>query len=492
MLKFCPKHPSKTAINAAKELSQLEDELIRKAFGRFGGSKKMREAAAEVVQKYQTAGSGRWLLCDCLPHGETPPVLLPISGTHIKRHVTKDPTRGLNGDWPNHAEWCDFRLDPKQQRAVVRTHKRSPPPLAGYRLLRAFKKTSAKRPSEGTRHTSRHEARSGLATILSEIVVRAGLQLRVADGSRPSIAQQYKDIENAAGQLLICKNVPIDRVMCRHPSKFDALKDKLQSDEICWPKSVRPHGIFIIQVDAIERGHLVSKTFGKFPVRSRIAVFGEPDGDTRPPTSAFGDARSPYLAIAVVGQAVPDGEMELVSAYVHPCLSRSDLMLVDSDMERITLKKLHDLRDMLKADAGVEVSIEKPLFDIGPDELPGNDDIDDEGESGEHSISQDEAEGGEEGDDNNPQPRPVCIPDFILHAVGGPSRGNATVIVETMGFSNSEYRERKERIHGAMREALKNAPLEVHDFHLPAGSTQEQRNEQFLQDVQRAIMGPMD
>jgi hypothetical protein len=77
-----------------------------------------------------------------------------------------------------------------------------------------------------------------------------------------------------------------------------------------------------------------------------------------------------------------------------------------------TLSLLVTCRDKL-ASRGIRLTIEKPLFDKGPPET-----------------------------DNA---REVCIPDFLLRA-RGPKFENRIVVVETMGYDDAKYRERKIRM----------------------------------------------
>jgi hypothetical protein len=134
-------------------------------------------------------------------------------------------------------------------------------------------------------------------------------------------------------------------------------------------------------------------------------------------------------------------------------------MLVDSDMERHTMERLLRIQRWLGAKRDLPVTIEKPMFDIGPPLEPGD------------------------------NPRPPCIPDFILRA-GRPGEAGRTVIAETMGFASDEYRARKERVHPLLSAALAAAPVVAHDFHLPADLAQERRDTAFCQTVRWALTGP--
>ena len=73
MFRYAPKGD----VSASEFVTPEEDDLLRKAFGRYGGSFAARLDAIRVVARYQQHGSGKWLLCDCRPDAERPPALIP-------------------------------------------------------------------------------------------------------------------------------------------------------------------------------------------------------------------------------------------------------------------------------------------------------------------------------------------------------------------------------------------------------------------------------
>jgi hypothetical protein len=83
-------------------------------------------------------------------------------------------------------------------------------------------------------------------------------------------------------------------------------------------------------------------------------------------------------------------------------------------------------------------------------------------------------------------PRPPCLPDFVIRADGEDGAANAAAI-ETMGFADADYRARKERSHALMARALDGAPVIMHDFHEPAGQSQMDRDRVFGRAVRWQI-----
>src|SRR5271165_5139736 len=113
------------------------------------------------------------------------------------------------------------------------------------------------------------------------------------------------------------------------------------------------------------------------PVIGDLAVFGEDKILRRPP----------YLVIGLLTQpSRKAASVELLNAYAHPCVAWDRLTLVDSNLERETLALLISCRDWLAKNHNVTFAIQKPHFDVGPDETENA--------------------------------REVCIPDFILRPQG--------------------------------------------------------------------------
>lgn len=424
---------SKGEVSPASFVSLREDRLLREAFGRYGGAAEPRAAAALVVRDYQQLGAGRWFLCDCRPDAERPPALVPVAQTHIRRHQ--------DARWPVHCEGCDFYSEPDEQRIVTASYAAPRPrPL---RLARPF---TMRRPAvERLSLISSDVRRPGLARLLLQMVSDAGLQSIGPDGSLPPLIEQIKALWAAARFIEIDPGIKLAEFFCTSPAKLGELCARIAALPDGRFVTTRPHGVLVARMAAVGGGTLTPLAGAAIPVRGRLAVFGERPAAMRD-TKSERAARAPYLAACVVGRPAVGEPVAVLSAYVHPCASEKHLMLVDSDLERRTLAQLRGLQSWLGRKQILQVGIEKPLFDVGPE-------IDD-----------------------RTLPRPPLVPDFVVTADDG-----ATAIVETMGFADAEYRERKTRVHGAMRAALAGAPVIEHDFHEPAGWSQQDRDGWFWQ-----------
>jgi len=270
--------------------------------------------------------------------------------------------------------------------------------------------------------------------------------------------------------------VPLSEFLCTYAPALPELLAKVERTAPArFKRTRRPHGVLLAVVSGASQGRLHPLRGEAIAVRGSIAVFGERDGHDRDGAAEW-QARAPYLAACLVGRATPDGPVEVLKAYLHPCAGPGHLMLVDSDLERRTLAQLLRLQAWLLRQRGIQVAIEKPLFDIGYAAEPAADTVDD-------GKGKSRPEGDEEA-------REPCLPDFLLWARPAPRGGHEAVIVETMGYADVPYRERKARTHALMRRVLHGAPLVSHDFHLPAEQPQNERDRRFWRDCRWAVTGP--
>jgi len=445
MLRVAPKGD----IASAMLIEPEEDRLLRSAFGRYGGRAAARAAAAPVVGHYQQLRGGQWFLCGCRPEAERPPALVPVSQTHIRRHE--------DARWPVHCDTCDFYREPDEQRVITGSY--APPAVSEpLRLARPLGRAAAAAPERLIEARTHDTTRPGIARLLVQLVTGAGLQV-IEPHWRPSpLIDQVKAIWAAARAIEIDAGVHLPEFLCTSPARLGDLIARLEAASPKRFTRTRPHGVLIIRAAAIGGGTLQPVAGDPIPVRGRLAVFGERAGGGRE-TRAERSARAPYLVACVVGRALQGGPVEVLSAYAHPCVSETHLMLVDSDMERRTLHQLRSVQRWLGGKRHLLVTIEKPMFDIGP--------------APQHGA----------------EPRPPCMPDFVLRSQRA---GGATmpVIAETMGFAGEEYRVRKKRVHPLMAAALGGAPVIEHDFHLPVDVVQDRRDTAFWQAIRWALGGP--
>jgi hypothetical protein len=434
----------------ATPLPAGEETALRHAFGRFA-SADARAAGAKIVQRYQYVGHGNWFVCGCLSGLEArPPALIPVMESYIRRHT--DPP------WPAHAEDCDFFREPAEQRAITKSY--GPPSPGPLRLVRRYGEADGAAPELLVRRGYAWR-REGLATMLRGLQIKSGLNRLSSSAARPKLGDQFRMLRSAANEIEIDDNLPLSRFFCTYAPALQEFMEKVGAAAPQQFKKSRPHGIFITVIDSIADRQLLVSEEMTIPVRGRISVFGERDGHMHE-TAAERSARSPYLAACLVARPKPADPVCIMKAYVHPCVSHRDLMLVDSNYERRTFAELRRLQQWLSAKRGIRMEIEKPMLDIGNQETLSDPD----------SAS-----------------REPCIPDFIMRPDPLPAGVAPAVIIETMGFRSDTYRSRKAIMHEIMARTL-NAPILTHDFYFPDAKTQAERDRQFWLSARWAATGP--
>ncbi|NPD70268.1 hypothetical protein HN018_23135 (plasmid) [Lichenicola cladoniae] len=441
-------------VEVVRELSVPEDQALRRAFGRYAEPED-RAAGAAVIQRYQRVGAGCWFLCDCLGPEVVPPALVPVSEAHIRRHY--DPP------WPRHDLECEFHRDAAEQRAITRSYVRLPEGKAVSLLAGLGSDDGERAPRLKSRSYGRR--RGALATLLMHLIETASLNRVAASGVVAPVSEQYKALRAATAGIELDKGVQLSRCLCTYLPALPEFMDRIaQMPPGRFPKSGRPHGILIVVVEDASVGVLKPLRGDPVAVRGQIAVFGEREGHSRQSVEDR-RARSPYLAICVVGRPSPRSPVEVLKAYLHPCMSAGHLMPVDSNLERHTFQVLVQLRTWLFHKKGIGLSIVKPLFDM----------------SARTGLTESESDGD--------TPHEPCIPDFLLEADRVPKGGRSLLVIETMGYADVQYRDRKQFSHARMGLVTGQSPVVEHDFHYPLNRSQIERDRHFWLDCRWHITG---
>ena len=429
-----------------RSLSASEDHALRRAFGRFAEAEARRDGAC-VLREHQAARGGQWFACDCRTQGGLFPVLVPVAEAYVRRHV--------EAPWPEHATWCDFFHEVDEQRIVSASYRR--PSFGSHlRLVRGF---ASEEPLERTINIGgRERGRSRLANLLLTLLEGAKLT-RAQPGQLQRTADQFGAIRKAAEGIDLDAEVPLSRFLCTYPPALPEFLEKIgRTPPDRFKHSRRPHGLLIGVATEAAEGRIVPLHGAPLDVAGGITICGEEDGHAEG-RRAGARERAPYLMACIVGRRHPDEEVTVLRAYLHPCATPTWLLPVESNYERGTLKQLLSVGRRLAEKRGVELTIEKPVFDLTPPTGLGR-------------------------EVKEPSAHEPIIPDFIVRATSGRS-----VVLETMGYEQSAYRDRKARIHLAMSKACQDAQVIEHDFCFPAEWSQEQRDTQFWRACQRALAG---
>ncbi len=306
------------------------------------------------MHRYQRAGSSGWILCDCLGQVERPPVLIPVAEAHIRRH--HEPP------WPDYDPECDFYRDAAEQRAITRSYARLSDGK-GVALLARLKTSERIRPQQLTGR-SFARSRGALATLLMHLIEEGGLNQIQPLGGVVALGEQYKAMRRAAQHVQIDEGILLSEFLCTYPPALPDLCARIaRVSPSVFRRSKRPHGVLISAVADASIGHL--RLFGAeaVPVRGEITIFGEREGHARQ-TAIERRSRSPYLAVCLVGRSVPTQPVEVLKAYLHPCVSPGHLMPMDSNYERRTFQLLLQLQTWLLKNKAMSLVIKKLVFDL--------------------------------------------------------------------------------------------------------------------------------
>ncbi len=425
-------------------LSDEDDRALRRAFGRYGRHA-ARPEGARVVREHQGGRGGQWFACDCRGGAMPPPVLVPVDERFVRRHIEPP--------WPEHAEWCDFYREAEEQRAVSMSFRR---PATGDGHLRLVRTFASAEPLERTLKPAGPErTRPRLARLLFDLLERSGLT-RVEPGPVPSIAEQFKALRKTAEAVDLDVDLPLSRFLCAYPPALPEFVERIgRTPKKLFRHARRPHGVLLGVAKGAAQGQVVPAHGDPIEVAGAISIFGEADGHAAGRRETVGE-RAPYLMACVVGRRHPDEPVQVLRAYLHPCVSPTWLLPVDSNHERGTLRQLLSLRRWLADNRQIPIIIDKPVFDLAV--APAKEDAD---------------------------PHEPVIPDFIVRAPRA-----RDVVVETMGYDLPAYRARKARMHGEMSRVCGGAAVIEHDFCRPPERTQDDRDRRFWRECRWAITGP--
>ena len=262
---------------------------------------------------------------------------------------------------------------------------------------------------------SRSTLRPKLARMLFTLLEEAQLHvIRPGWWNQRNISfRQQRSLQRTKRHIV--NRIPLKHYLTTQPAtisggyrKLAALANNGNSD---WPPHVKPQAFFAGIVSEVDRENQTLQALGH---PEALQVENEPICFVPPSGSASG----PFWGFAHIGESlVTPGRYVLRRAYVHPVFSSELLVPVDSHAERQTLDILLAAQRQLHS-LGCQIAIAKPLHDFC-------------------------THAGE-----------PYRPDFVLypHRRGQGMQPGACIVVETMGFADRDYAERKARTHRRMRE----------------------------------------
>ncbi|MBO9198127.1 hypothetical protein J5277_28775 [Rhizobium sp. 16-449-1b] len=423
------------------EREAVDSGKLVAAFGRNGGTAASRAAAKSIVEAAHARK--RWFFCECRD-GAT---LTPVNGTHVMRKTQYSK--------PHHED-CPFAVEPKEQFFIVRSL-RPHPPGSPFSLLRNNSSTGETEQNERVQKDTYSTRRPRLARLLVAIA-EASVQRQTFPLKK--LGPQFADIKDQARALLLAPKVPVIKMLCSDTSRYEKFIGDFstQSKRHKWTAGNRPHGILLDTIKGVEDHALVCTDDTRIPVFGSISIFGRATAPVKP--------WSTYLVAGLIGE-VSSGGVHVLRAYIHPCVSEKNLMLVDSNYERETFRYIAELAAEYREQ--IDIIVRKPLSDIGT-----------------RSISENLTEEEAEVQANTVGAPKILIPDFIIGFPQFPDRSR-DIIVETLGFSWRAYRDDKAVTIPAMQAALGQIDVIAHDFHFPDDKTLLQRHDTFKASLRSAI-----
>ncbi|SFF38583.1 hypothetical protein SAMN03159428_04952 [Kosakonia radicincitans] len=370
--------------------------------------------AAEVLREMRQREA--WLQCDCVP-GDSPAMnsanLMQDTGTLFlagfnHEHAADCPMyRAFSGDAG--ATSSGTRKTAGSRRISYRDFL---PPDDAETAIKA-----PGRPAVPADDRTRRTRRSRIARLLLSLIEDAGLNRLDVLHPLPSrgVMESIGALRTVAENTEFIRGRRLSEIVRFQPGMSEngreLLMQGLERPDTHWPAGKTRMFFQIFMSDQITRDDVVFRWSGgemQFRPERGVSINGEAQDGARPP----------YWVILAFRRGM-DGTVICSEGYAHALFRRGCPVPVDSGLERTTLESLSEVAGWLAKKPGTPVlSLEKPLFDT---------EVNVDGEKG------------------------FVLPDFIITA-SKPGGKQHTVVVETMGYTDDDYCERKAEQHKGMRQ----------------------------------------
>lgn len=347
------------------------------------------------------ADKSAWVACDCLDTVEgpakAPPILAPVQKDGVF-HLRRSPKRG------EHADQCPFKWEEGElggeggSGGAGGGGGRRP---VDFLLYTREDATSTDGGDGGTRAPTAAR-RNALQERMFTLLEDAGLNILTGQ-AQPNT---WEALQRVAHGIRLVGDFRLIDVLWSRPdalTKFWAatkFRQMAKSDD--WPANVPIQGFILTSATEVSGKTIKFGTAGEIEVETPVSIYSGPVRAT-----------GPFLVLVSLKYDRKSQSVKAYRAYAHPRFYERNghewsYTPVDSDLERKALGALAWVAKKGR-DHGMDIRIEKPLFDIAPDA------------------------GG-----------PVCRPDFLVRY------GSQALVIETMGSSDEEYLERKRRTQETM------------------------------------------
>lgn len=400
----------------SRQLSETEESAVKKVCGRREvGSQEEKALALDVLTEMRRTDT--WLACSCVA-GDAP----PMNSANLR---TDTGTIYLQAFSTPHDADCPMFRELKEDDDTTRsgTRKTAGSQPVSYRSFLPHEENGARlqagtaRPDDGDDRL-RRKRRPRLARLLLTLIEDAGLNdiETLAPFPTAPAREAIDRIAVVTRNNEFTRGRPLSDIVRFWPlitkDEQQRLMGQLEAPDSPWPAGRARHFYQIFMSDEVSRERAT------FRFRSEKVIF-VPEKGLRINGENQDGLRPPYWVILEFRRSA-DGNIVCSDGYAHAFHSRSCPVPVDSGLERQTLDSLATCAAWLakKEDAPVRsLSLKKPLFD--------------------YAVTV----GGEEG---------WVLPDFLVEATTATGEKKAFVI-ETMGYQDEDYVERKSRQHRGMR-----------------------------------------
>ncbi len=399
-----------------RQLSEAEESAVKKVCGRReAGSQEEKALALDVLTEMRRTDT--WLACSCVA-GDAP----PMNSANLRSDTGTIYLQSFST--PHDAECPMFReLKEDEDTTKSGTRKTAGSQPVSYLSFLPREENGARlQAGPGSQDDGddrlRRKRRPRLARLLLTLIEDAGLNVIETLAPFPT-APAREAIDRIAAVTRnneFTRGRPLSDIVRFWPlitqDEQQRLMGQLEAPNSPWPAGRARHFYQIFMSDEVSRERAT------FRFRREEAIFA-PEKGLRINGESQDGLRPPYWVILEFRRSA-DGSIVCSDGYAHALHSRSCTVPVDSGLERQTLDSLATCAAWL-AKKGEEpvrsLSLKKPLFD--------------------YAVTVDDEEGW-------------VLPDFMVEVTTAAGEKMAFVI-ETMGYQDEDYIERKSRQHRGMK-----------------------------------------
>lgn len=396
-------------------LDDDEETAVKNVAGRRVSAGREQYLLAEKVLREMRQREA-WLQCDCVP-GDSP----AMNSANLMQDTGTLFLAGFNHEHaPDCAMYRPFSGDAGATSSGTR--KTAGSRRISYRDFLPLDDTDTRikapgRPVAPADDRTRRTRRSRIARLLLSLIEDAGLNRLATLHPLPSrgVMDSINALRTVTENIEFIRGRKLSEIVRFSPAMSEngrkKLMQELERPDTHWPAGKTRMFFQIFMSDQVTHDEVLFRwPGGELPFRPErgVSLNGEAQDGARPP----------YWVILAFRRGM-DGTVICSEGYAHALFRRGCPVPVDSGLERTTLESLSEVAGWLVKKPGTPaLSLEKPLFDT---------EVNVDGEKG------------------------FVLPDFIITA-SKPGGKQHTVVVETMGYTDDDYCERKAEQHKGMRQ----------------------------------------